>query len=185
MYKKTEASFLTAEEFDLSDDQRHWTRSLTANVTSSLTSSPSSPPPTESSSIENLAGRFINEVQVDLSDRGLGQDYFSDVTTLQFHKPPLPWLPKLFRIGRYRRRRLQIWRFRASPWRRRSGIGADRAGSAWDSPDLRADDREGGDRESESGGEGGEAGEDLRRSETAIEGGDRTVNRGQNWEAGV
>ena len=62
MYKKTEASFWTAEEIDLSDDQKHWDnlndgeRHFISHILAFFSAS-------DGIVNENLAEHFLNEVQ--------------------------------------------------------------------------------------------------------------------------
>ncbi|KAK1438772.1 hypothetical protein QVD17_04582 [Tagetes erecta] len=63
MYKKAEASFWTAEEVDLSQDQRHW-ESLTDGERHFITHVLAFFAASDGIVLENLAGRFMKEVQV-------------------------------------------------------------------------------------------------------------------------
>ncbi|KVI02405.1 ribonucleoside-diphosphate reductase small chain [Cynara cardunculus var. scolymus] len=63
MYKKAEASFWTAEEVDLSQDQRHWD-SLTDDERHFITHVLAFFAASDGIVLENLAGRFMKEVQV-------------------------------------------------------------------------------------------------------------------------
>ncbi|KAL4568220.1 hypothetical protein LXL04_023827 [Taraxacum kok-saghyz] len=63
MYKKAEASFWTAEEVDLSEDQRHWD-SLTDGERHFITHVLAFFAASDGIVLENLAGRFMKEVQV-------------------------------------------------------------------------------------------------------------------------
>ncbi|PSR95943.1 Ribonucleoside-diphosphate reductase small chain like [Actinidia chinensis var. chinensis] len=64
MYKKAEASFWTAEEVDLSQDQRHWDEALTADEKHFITHVLAFFAASDGIVLENLAGRFMKEVQV-------------------------------------------------------------------------------------------------------------------------
>ncbi|KAF7123647.1 hypothetical protein RHSIM_Rhsim12G0174800 [Rhododendron simsii] len=64
MYKKAEASFWTAEEVDLSDDIRHWDEALTADERHFITHVLAFFAASDGIVLENLAGRFMKEVQV-------------------------------------------------------------------------------------------------------------------------
>ncbi|KAG5523103.1 hypothetical protein RHGRI_035043 [Rhododendron griersonianum] len=64
MYKKAEASFWTAEEVDLSDDIRHWDEALTADEKHFITHVLAFFAASDGIVLENLAGRFMKEVQV-------------------------------------------------------------------------------------------------------------------------
>ena len=63
MYKKAEASFWTAEEVDLSQDGRHW-ESLTADEKHFISHILAFFAASDGIVLENLAGRFMKEVQV-------------------------------------------------------------------------------------------------------------------------
>ncbi|KAD0884345.1 hypothetical protein E3N88_43590 [Mikania micrantha] len=63
MYKKAEASFWTAEEVDLSDDKRHWD-SLTDGERHFITHVLAFFAASDGIVLENLAGRFMKEVQI-------------------------------------------------------------------------------------------------------------------------
>ncbi|KAI3813086.1 hypothetical protein L1987_17802 [Smallanthus sonchifolius] len=63
MYKKAEASFWTAEEVDLSQDQRHWD-SLTDGERHFITHVLAFFAASDGIVLENLAGRFMKEVQI-------------------------------------------------------------------------------------------------------------------------
>nr|XP_043617773.1 ribonucleoside-diphosphate reductase small chain [Erigeron canadensis] len=63
MYKKAEASFWTAEEVDLSEDQRHWD-ALTDGERHFITHVLAFFAASDGIVLENLAGRFMKEVQV-------------------------------------------------------------------------------------------------------------------------
>ncbi|KAJ0988902.1 hypothetical protein J5N97_007258 [Dioscorea zingiberensis] len=63
MYKKAQASFWTAEEVDLSQDLRHW-NSLTAGERHFITHVLAFFAASDGIVLENLACRFMNEVQV-------------------------------------------------------------------------------------------------------------------------
>uniref|UniRef100_A0A7N0V6L2 Uncharacterized protein n=1 Tax=Kalanchoe fedtschenkoi TaxID=63787 RepID=A0A7N0V6L2_KALFE len=63
MYKKAEASFWTAEEVDLSQDRRHW-ESLTYDEQHFLKHVLAFFAASDGIVLENLAGRFMKEVQV-------------------------------------------------------------------------------------------------------------------------
>ncbi|EPS65981.1 hypothetical protein M569_08796, partial [Genlisea aurea] len=63
MYKKAEASFWTAEEVDLSDDLRHW-ESLTSDEKHFVKYVLAFFAASDGIVLENLAGRFMTEVQV-------------------------------------------------------------------------------------------------------------------------
>lgn len=63
MYKKAEASFWTAEEVDLSQDLRHW-ESLTPDEKHFITHVLAFFAASDGIVLENLAGRFMKEVQV-------------------------------------------------------------------------------------------------------------------------
>ena len=63
MYKKAEASFWTAEEVDLSHDLRHWD-SLTADEKHFISHVLAFFAASDGIVLENLAGRFMKEVQV-------------------------------------------------------------------------------------------------------------------------
>ncbi|KAF5763939.1 putative ribonucleoside-diphosphate reductase [Helianthus annuus] len=63
MYKKAEASFWTAEEVDLSQDQQHWD-SLTDNERHFITHVLAFFAASDGIVLENLAGRFMKEVQI-------------------------------------------------------------------------------------------------------------------------
>ncbi|KAL8200792.1 hypothetical protein R6Q57_012131 [Mikania cordata] len=63
MYKKAEASFWTAEEVDLSQDHRHWD-SLTAGERHFITHILAFFAASDGIVLENLAGRFMKEVQI-------------------------------------------------------------------------------------------------------------------------
>lgn len=64
MYKKAEASFWTAEEVDLSQDIRHWETALTADEQHFITHVLAFFAASDGIVLENLAGRFMKEVQV-------------------------------------------------------------------------------------------------------------------------
>ncbi|KNA15253.1 hypothetical protein SOVF_099810 [Spinacia oleracea] len=64
MYKKAEASFWTAEEVDLSQDNRHWETALTADEQHFITHILAFFAASDGIVLENLAGRFMKEVQV-------------------------------------------------------------------------------------------------------------------------
>ncbi|KAL6953786.1 ribonucleoside-diphosphate reductase [Sarracenia purpurea var. burkii] len=64
MYKKAEASFWTAEEVDLSSDLRDWDESLTADEKHFITHVLAFFAASDGIVLENLAGRFMKEVQV-------------------------------------------------------------------------------------------------------------------------
>ena len=64
MYKKAEASFWTAEEVDLSQDLRHWDQTLTADERHFITHVLAFFAASDGIVLENLAGRFMKEVQV-------------------------------------------------------------------------------------------------------------------------
>ncbi|PSR96769.1 Ribonucleoside-diphosphate reductase small chain like [Actinidia chinensis var. chinensis] len=64
MYKKAEASFWTAEEVDLSQDQRHWDEALTADEKHFIKHVLAFFAASDGIVLENLAGRFMKEVQV-------------------------------------------------------------------------------------------------------------------------
>lgn len=63
MYKKAEASFWTAEEVDLSQDVRHWD-ALTANEKHFIKHVLAFFAASDGIVLENLAGRFMKEVQI-------------------------------------------------------------------------------------------------------------------------
>uniref|UniRef100_A0A7N0ZZA8 Uncharacterized protein n=1 Tax=Kalanchoe fedtschenkoi TaxID=63787 RepID=A0A7N0ZZA8_KALFE len=63
MYKKAEASFWTAEEVDLSQDRRHWD-SLTYDEQHFIKHVLAFFAASDGIVLENLAGRFMKEVQV-------------------------------------------------------------------------------------------------------------------------
>lgn len=63
MYKKAEASFWTAEEVDLLQDQRHW-ESLTSDENHFVKHVLAFFAASDGIVLENLAGRFIMEVQI-------------------------------------------------------------------------------------------------------------------------
>lgn len=63
MYKKAEASFWTAEEVDLSQDMRHW-ESLTGDEKHFISHILAFFAASDGIVLENLAGRFMKEVQV-------------------------------------------------------------------------------------------------------------------------
>ncbi|KAE8038323.1 hypothetical protein FH972_010846 [Carpinus fangiana] len=63
MYKKAEASFWTAEEVDLSQDQRHW-EALTPDERHFITHVLAFFAASDGIVLENLGGRFMKEVQV-------------------------------------------------------------------------------------------------------------------------
>ncbi|KAI7727840.1 hypothetical protein M8C21_013775 [Ambrosia artemisiifolia] len=63
MYKKAEASFWTAEEVDLSQDHQHWL-SLTDNERHFITHVLAFFAASDGIVLENLATRFMNEVQI-------------------------------------------------------------------------------------------------------------------------
>ncbi|XP_020684831.1 ribonucleoside-diphosphate reductase small chain [Dendrobium catenatum] len=64
MYKKAEASFWTAEEVDLSQDLRHWDQSLTSDERHFVTHVLAFFAASDGIVLENLAGRFMREVQL-------------------------------------------------------------------------------------------------------------------------
>ncbi|XP_020571934.1 ribonucleoside-diphosphate reductase small chain-like [Phalaenopsis equestris] len=64
MYKKAEASFWTAEEVDLSQDLRHWNESLTSDERHFVTHVLAFFAASDGIVLENLAGRFMREVQL-------------------------------------------------------------------------------------------------------------------------
>ncbi|KAM7280418.1 hypothetical protein ACFE04_007552 [Oxalis oulophora] len=64
MYKKAEASFWTAEEVDLSQDQRDWDETLTSDEKRFITHVLAFFAASDGIVLENLAGRFMNDVQV-------------------------------------------------------------------------------------------------------------------------
>ncbi|CAA7405204.1 unnamed protein product [Spirodela intermedia] len=64
MYKKAEASFWTAEEVDLSHDMRHWDHDLTDDERHFITHVLAFFAASDGIVLENLAGRFMKEVQV-------------------------------------------------------------------------------------------------------------------------
>ncbi|XP_078447227.1 ferritin/ribonucleotide reductase-like family protein [Wolffia australiana] len=64
MYKKAEASFWTAEEVDLSHDLQHWEHDLTADERHFITHVLAFFAASDGIVLENLAGRFMAEVQV-------------------------------------------------------------------------------------------------------------------------
>ncbi|KAJ4974855.1 hypothetical protein NE237_008029 [Protea cynaroides] len=64
MYKKAEASFWTAEEVDLSQDLRHWNETLTLDEKHFVTYVLAFFAASDGIVLENLAGRFMKEVQV-------------------------------------------------------------------------------------------------------------------------
>ncbi|KAH0435251.1 hypothetical protein IEQ34_021438 [Dendrobium chrysotoxum] len=64
MYKKAEASFWTAEEVDLSQDLRHWDQSLTSDERHFVTHVLAFFAASDGIVLENLAGRFMLEVQL-------------------------------------------------------------------------------------------------------------------------
>jgi len=63
MYKKAEASFWTAEEVDLSEDTQHW-EALTGDEKHFITHVLAFFAASDGIVLENLAGRFMKEVQV-------------------------------------------------------------------------------------------------------------------------
>ncbi|KAJ6290118.1 hypothetical protein OIU78_025939 [Salix suchowensis] len=63
MYKKAEASFWTAEEVDLSSDLRHW-ENLTPDEKHFVSHVLAFFAASDGIVLENLAGRFMKEVQV-------------------------------------------------------------------------------------------------------------------------
>ncbi|KAJ6424110.1 hypothetical protein OIU85_001919 [Salix viminalis] len=63
MYKKAEASFWTAEEVDLSSDQRHW-ENLTPDEKHFISHVLAFFAASDGIVLENIAGRFMKEVQV-------------------------------------------------------------------------------------------------------------------------
>ncbi|GAV64269.1 Ribonuc_red_sm domain-containing protein [Cephalotus follicularis] len=63
MYKKAEASFWTAEEVDLSQDTRHW-EALTPDETHFISHILAFFAASDGIVLENLAGRFMTEIQV-------------------------------------------------------------------------------------------------------------------------
>ncbi|KAI0523149.1 hypothetical protein KFK09_005539 [Dendrobium nobile] len=64
MYKKAEASFWTAEEVDLSQDLRHWDHTLTSDERHFVTHVLAFFAASDGIVLENLAGRFMREVQL-------------------------------------------------------------------------------------------------------------------------
>ncbi|KAF3787110.1 Ribonucleoside-diphosphate reductase small chain [Nymphaea thermarum] len=64
MYKKAEASFWTAEEVDLSQDVRHWDETLTPDERHFISHVLAFFAASDGIVLENLAGRFMKEVQV-------------------------------------------------------------------------------------------------------------------------
>ncbi|KAG0456610.1 hypothetical protein HPP92_024398 [Vanilla planifolia] len=64
MYKKAEASFWTAEEVDLSHDLRHWEHALTSEERHFVTHVLAFFAASDGIVLENLAGRFMCEVQL-------------------------------------------------------------------------------------------------------------------------
>ncbi|KAK8949797.1 hypothetical protein KSP40_PGU012441 [Platanthera guangdongensis] len=64
MYKKAEASFWTAEEVDLSQDLRHWRETLTSDERHFVTHVLAFFAASDGIVLENLAGRFMREVQL-------------------------------------------------------------------------------------------------------------------------
>ncbi|XP_057545155.1 ribonucleoside-diphosphate reductase small chain [Amaranthus tricolor] len=64
MYKKAEASFWTAEEVDLSQDLRHWETSLTSDEQHFITHVLAFFAASDGIVLENLANRFMKEIQV-------------------------------------------------------------------------------------------------------------------------
>ncbi|MQM23933.1 hypothetical protein Taro_057003 [Colocasia esculenta] len=64
MYKKAEASFWTAEEVDLSHDLRHWEHTLTPDERHFVTHVLAFFAASDGIVLENLAARFMKEVQV-------------------------------------------------------------------------------------------------------------------------
>ncbi|GAA0161905.1 reductase [Lithospermum erythrorhizon] len=64
MYKQAQASFWTAEEVDLSQDQRHWDTTLTSDERHFITHVLAFFAASDGIVLENLAGRFMNEVQL-------------------------------------------------------------------------------------------------------------------------
>ncbi|XP_042504166.1 ribonucleoside-diphosphate reductase small chain-like [Macadamia integrifolia] len=64
MYKKAEASFWTAEEVDLSQDLRNWNDTLTHDEKHFITHVLAFFAASDGIVLENLAGRFMKEVQV-------------------------------------------------------------------------------------------------------------------------
>ncbi|KAL0924519.1 hypothetical protein M5K25_005354 [Dendrobium thyrsiflorum] len=64
MYKKAEASFWTAEEVDLSQDLRHWDHTLTPDERHFVTHVLAFFAASDGIVLENLAGRFMREVQL-------------------------------------------------------------------------------------------------------------------------
>ncbi|KAG0456653.1 hypothetical protein HPP92_024441 [Vanilla planifolia] len=64
MYKKAEASFWTAEEVDLSQDLRHWEHTLTSEERHFVTHVLAFFAASDGIVLENLAGRFMCEVQL-------------------------------------------------------------------------------------------------------------------------
>lgn len=64
MYKKAEASFWTAEEVDLSQDMLHWTETLTPDDRHFITHVLAFFAASDGIVLENLAGRFMCEVQL-------------------------------------------------------------------------------------------------------------------------
>lgn len=64
MYKKAEASFWTAEEVDLSQDLRHWDHTLTSDERHFVTHVLAFFASSDGIVLENLAGRFMREVQL-------------------------------------------------------------------------------------------------------------------------
>ena len=63
MYKKAEASFKTAEKVDLSADLRHWDETLTPDEGYFISHVLAFFAASDGIVLENLAGRFMNEVQ--------------------------------------------------------------------------------------------------------------------------
>ncbi|XP_020581137.1 ribonucleoside-diphosphate reductase small chain-like [Phalaenopsis equestris] len=64
MYKKAEASFWTAEEVDLSQDVRQWDHTLTSDERHFITYVLAFFAASDGIVLENLAGRFMREVQL-------------------------------------------------------------------------------------------------------------------------
>lgn len=64
MYKKAEASFWTAEEVDLTQDVRHWDENLTSDEKHFISHVLAFFAASDGIVLENLAGRFMTEIQV-------------------------------------------------------------------------------------------------------------------------
>ncbi|KAK8954342.1 hypothetical protein KSP39_PZI002399 [Platanthera zijinensis] len=64
MYKKAEASFWTVEEVDLSQDLCHLNQTLTSNERHFVTHVLAFFAASDGIMLENLAGRFMREVQL-------------------------------------------------------------------------------------------------------------------------